>query len=80
MFLTIGPATSDLIIHFYVHNSTGHSILYTMTIPDSLHRFFWDVDVKRLDPEKKPYFVINRLLDKGDIEAAKATIKKIKSR
>ena len=29
------------------------------------------MDVKKLDPEKKPYFVINRLLDKGDIEAAR---------
>ncbi len=42
-----------------------------MKIPKSLHRFFWDVDVKKLDPEKKPYFVINRLLDKGNVEAVK---------
>lgn len=42
-----------------------------MKIPKSLHRFFWDVDVKKLDPEKKPYFIISRLLDKGDIEAAR---------
>ncbi len=42
-----------------------------MEIPKSLHRFFWDVDVKKLDPEKKPYFVINRLLDKGNVEAVK---------
>ena len=42
-----------------------------MKIPKSLHRYFWDVDVAKLDPKKKPYFVINRLLDKGDIEAVK---------
>jgi len=42
-----------------------------MVIPPSLHHFFWDVDVKKLDPEKKPYFVISRLLDKGDVEAVK---------
>ena len=42
-----------------------------MTIPKSLHHFFWDVDVKKLDPKKKPYFVINRLLDKGDIAAVR---------
>lgn len=42
-----------------------------MKIPKSLHKFFWDVDVSKLDPAKKPYFVISRLLDKGDIEAVK---------
>jgi hypothetical protein len=42
-----------------------------MKIPKSLHKYFWDVDVKKLDPEKKPYFVISRLLDKGNIEAVK---------
>lgn len=42
-----------------------------MTIPTSLHHFFWDVDVVKLDPKKKQYFVINRLLEKGDIEAVK---------
>lgn len=42
-----------------------------MTIPKSLYQFFWDVDVKRLDPEKKAYFVISRLLDKGNVEAVK---------
>lgn len=42
-----------------------------MTIPPSLHHFFWDVDVTKLDPEKKPFFVISRLLDKGDVEAVK---------
>lgn len=46
-----------------------------MKIPKSLHRYFWDVDIKKLDPNKKPYFVINRLLDKGNIEAAKWTRK-----
>ncbi|MDO8609114.1 MAG: hypothetical protein Q7R95_01070 [bacterium] len=40
-------------------------------IPASLHRFFWDVDVKKLNPAEKPYFVISRLLDKGNVEAVK---------
>jgi len=42
-----------------------------MKIPKSLHRYFWDVDVEKLDPKKKPYFVINRLLDKGNLEAVR---------
>ena len=42
-----------------------------MKIPPSLHHYFWDVNVKKLDPEKKAYFVISRLLDKGNIEAVR---------
>lgn len=42
-----------------------------MKIPKSLHKYFWDVDVKKLDPEKDAYFIINRLLDKGDVKAVK---------
>lgn len=42
-----------------------------MRIPKSLHRYFWDVDVNKLDPNSKPYFIISRLLDKGNIEAAR---------
>lgn len=42
-----------------------------MKIPKNFHQYFWDVDVKKLDPEKKPYFVISRLLDRGDFKAAK---------
>lgn len=42
-----------------------------MKIPKSLHRYFWDVNIEKLDPKKKPYFVISRLLDKGNVEAIK---------
>ena len=40
-------------------------------LPASLHFFFWDCDAKKLNPGKKPYFVINRLLDKGNLEAVR---------
>lgn len=40
-------------------------------LPKKLYKYFWDVDVKKLDPKKKPYFVINRLLDKGDDQAVR---------
>lgn len=42
-----------------------------MKIPKSLYKYFWDVNVKKLDPDKKPYFVISRLLDKGNVEAVR---------
>ena len=40
-------------------------------LPDSLYQFFWDVDPAKVDPSKNPTYVINRLLDKGDLEAAR---------
>lgn len=44
-------------------------------IPDhilpSLYRFFWDVDPATVNPQASPDYVINRLLDKGNIEAAR---------
>lgn len=39
-------------------------------LPDNLKKYFWDVDVTSLDVSKKPLFVIQRLLDKGDSESA----------
>lgn len=43
----------------------------TSKIPRSLYRYFWDVNVKKIDPSKKSIFVINRLLDKGDDNAVR---------
>lgn len=49
-------------------------------IPKSLWKYFWDVDVKKLDPYEKPYFVISRLLDKGNVKAARWVRRNYKSR
>lgn len=38
----------------------------TNIIPARFKPYFWDVEVKKLDPAKNPFFVIQRLLDKGD--------------
>ena len=40
-------------------------------LPLSLHKFFWDVDASQVNPGKHPKYVINRLLDKGDLAAAR---------
>lgn len=42
-----------------------------MKIPKSLSQYFWDVDIDKLDPQKKPYFIISRLLDRGNLEAVR---------
>ena len=40
-------------------------------IPPSLYKFFWDVNPQKVNPAEKPYFVIQRLLDKGNLEAVR---------
>lgn len=55
-----------------------------LTLPSSFYSYFWDVNTKTLNPSKKPLFVIQRLLDKGNAEGVswvlqnfdKETIKK----
>lgn len=34
-------------------------------LPKELYHMFWDVDPLKINPSKKPYFVIQRLLDRG---------------
>lgn len=36
-------------------------------LPAEFHTFFWDVDAKKVNPATYPHYVINRLLDKGDL-------------
>ncbi len=40
-------------------------------LPKFLHRYFWDVDIKRLDFCKKSQFVIQRILEIGDLKAVR---------
>jgi len=42
-------------------------------IPRAFHKYFWDVDPK--DLSQKPLFVIQKLLDKGDLQSASWVIK-----
>lgn len=43
-------------------------------LPKRLYRFFWDTDAAKVNPRTHPYYVINRLLDKGDLAAARWTV------
>ena len=40
-------------------------------LPEFLKPYFWDVDFSRLDSAKNSEYIINRLLDKGNLKAAK---------
>ncbi|MBI5614083.1 hypothetical protein HY947_04125 [Candidatus Gottesmanbacteria bacterium] len=44
-------------------------------IPKELEHFFWDVKASTVNPSKHPHYVINRLLDKGDLAAARWVIR-----
>ena len=44
-------------------------------LPVSLYKFFWDIEAAQLNPANHPTYVINRLLDKGDLEAARWVVK-----
>lgn len=40
-------------------------------IPAYLKKYFWEVDTKKLDPEKHPEYVIARILEYGNTRAIK---------
>lgn len=40
-------------------------------LPPFLKQYFWDVDFDKIDPEKKPRYVIARILELGDQKATK---------
>lgn len=40
-------------------------------LPRFLHRYFWDVEATKLNPQKRSQYVIQRLLEMGDVEAVR---------
>ena len=45
------------------------------SVPEAFKRFFWDIAFEKLSPREKPYYVINSLLDKGDLAAARWVVR-----
>ncbi len=41
------------------------------SLPKPLHRYFWDTEATKLNPQDKPQYVIQRLLEMGDVEAVR---------
>lgn len=46
--------------------------------PAFLKQYFWDIDFKRLDISKSSVYVIERILELGDIKAIKWVLKTFK--
>jgi hypothetical protein len=42
-----------------------------MKLPPCTHRFFWDVDPSQLDVDAYPHYVVERLLEVGDVPAVR---------
>ena len=40
-------------------------------LPKSLKKYFWDVDTSKISIYRHPYFIVQRLLDKGDNNAVR---------
>lgn len=40
-------------------------------LPEFLHKYFWDTDAAKLNPRDAQKYVINRLLNRGSIDALK---------
>jgi len=45
------------------------------TLPKSFKRFFWDTELSKVDTKKHQVYIIERLLEYGDLEAYKWLIK-----
>ena len=42
-----------------------------MPIPPTIYRYFWDVDTGALDAERDERYITERLLERGDLDAAR---------
>lgn len=47
-------------------------------VPLFLKKYFWDIDFKKLDPQKRPEYVIERILELGDVKAVRWVLRNFK--
>lgn len=40
-------------------------------LPPFLKRYFWEIDFEKLDPEKRQHYIAERILEHGDLKAAR---------
>jgi hypothetical protein len=40
-------------------------------LPEFLRKYFWDADFDKIDPEKYPHYLVERILEYGDKSAVK---------
>ena len=40
-------------------------------LPQFLHKYFWDVQTESLDVKKNSFYIMERLMDRGDLKALK---------
>lgn len=49
-----------------------------MKLPSCIKKYFWETDAEKIDPDKYPYFVIERILEYGDKKALRWLLKNFK--
>lgn len=49
-----------------------------LMLPKNLKKYFWDIDFEKLDLNKYPHFVIERILEYGDKETINWMMKQFK--
>lgn len=57
----------------------GQSPLIYM-IPAYLHKYFWEVDIKKIDKNKSKDYIIARILEYGDIKALRWLLQNYQAR
>lgn len=50
----------------------------TSVLPLFLHRYFWDIDVKKFNFREKPQYVVQRLLEVGNLKAVRWLLRNFK--
>lgn len=40
-------------------------------LPKFLHQYFWEIEAGKLNPTNKTFYIVERLMDKGDLKAIK---------
>jgi len=43
----------------------------SLKLPSFLHQYFWEVDADKINPQKEVFYVVERLMDRGDLLAFK---------
>lgn len=44
---------------------------FPAVLPAEFRQYFWDINASDLDPNRHSHYIINRLLDKGNLRAAR---------
>jgi len=65
---------------FENHKAISYIFIMRRKLPSFLKKYFWDVDFERINLKEHEYYVIERLLEYGDLRAIKWLLKNFDKR